>query len=87
MVPRSEAPSLEDDEWWAEDLVGCAVRDGRREVGVVRRLLGLPSVDALEVARLDGGEDLLVPLVGDAVRDVDVERKVIDVDLRFLGAE
>jgi ribosomal 30S subunit maturation factor RimM len=28
---------------------------------------------------------LLVPLVTDAVRSVDLERKEIDVDLRFLG--
>jgi len=28
-----------------------------------------------------------VPLVTDAVRSVDVERREIDVDLRFLGEE
>jgi ribosomal 30S subunit maturation factor RimM len=28
---------------------------------------------------------LLVPLVTDAVREVDLERRTIDVDLRFLG--
>lgn len=87
MVRRSEAPELEVDEWWEEDLVGCRVHDAGREVGTVRRLLGLPSVDVLEVARGDGGPDLLVPLVGDAVRTVDVNQGTIDVDLRFLGAE
>jgi 16S rRNA processing protein RimM len=87
MVPRTEAPELEEDEWWEEDLVGCRVRDGEREVGSVRRLLGLPSVEVLEVDRGEGEDDLLVPLVSDAVRSVDVEGKLIDVDLRFLGAE
>ena len=86
MVPRPEAPQLEEDEWWEEDLVGCVVRDGDREVGTVRRLLGLPSVDVLEVARSQGEQDLLVPLVRDAVRSVDVDQKLIDVDLGFLGA-
>lgn len=86
MVPRSEAPQLDDDEWWEEDLVGCAVRDGQRSVGVVQRLLGLPSVDVLEVTRHDGGPEMLVPLVSDAVRSVDVAARVIDVDLEFLGA-
>jgi 16S rRNA processing protein RimM len=38
----------------------------------------------LEVAR-DGAADLLVPLVRDAVRSVDVGAGVIDVDLAFLG--
>jgi 16S rRNA processing protein RimM len=60
------------------------VRDGDREVGVVARLLALPSCEVLEVSR-PAAPDLLVPLVTDAVRDVDVERGVIDVDLRFLG--
>lgn len=85
LVERSEAPELAADEWWAEDLEGCAVLDRDRPVGVVRRLLALPSVDVLEVERADGAADLLVPLVTDAVRDVDVERRKIDVDLRFLG--
>lgn len=87
MVLRDRAPELEEDEWWEEDLVGCAVQDGGRPVGTVRRLLGMPSVDVLEVARSDGGPDLLVPLVRDAVRSVDVVQKLIDVDLGFLGAE
>jgi 16S rRNA processing protein RimM len=84
MVPRDVAPELEKDEWWATDLEGCVVRDGDREVGVVARLLALPSCEVLEVSR-PAGPDLLVPLVTDAVRDVDLEHGVIDVDLRFLG--
>jgi len=85
LVPRSAAPPLEEDEYWAEELVGCAVRDGDVEVGVVARLLAYPSCDLLEVPRGDGV--LLVPLVRDAIRAVDVEARVIDVDLAFLGEE
>jgi 16S rRNA processing protein RimM len=87
MVKRSDAPELEVDEWWADDLVGCAVHDAERAVGRVVRLLAMPSCEVLEVARPDAARELLVPLVSDAVRSVDVERKRIDVDLRFLGAE
>jgi 16S rRNA processing protein RimM len=84
-VARTHAPPLDDEEWWATDLEGCAVRDGEREVGVVARLLALPSCEVLEVSRAGDAPDLLVPLVRDAVRDVDLERRVIDVDLEFLG--
>lgn len=84
-VGREYAPALEDDEWWAEDLEGCAVRDGDRVVGTVLRLLALPSCEVLEVERAQGGDVLLVPLVSDAVRLVDVERREIDIDLAFLG--
>ena len=87
LVPREAAPDLEDDEWWAEELVGCAVHDGVRTVGTVRRMLELPSCEVLEVAREGGGGDLLVPLVTDAVRAVDVHARTIDVDLAFLGEE
>ena len=48
-------------------------------------MLELPSCEVLEVERPDGAGDLLVPLVTDAVREVDIERRVIDIDLEFLG--
>jgi 16S rRNA processing protein RimM len=86
LVARTEAPELGPEEWWAEDLTGCQVRDGERQVGVVRQLLELPSCEVLEVERTGGGE-LLVPLVSDAVRAVDLDQREIDVDLRFLGEE
>jgi 16S rRNA processing protein RimM len=85
LVARAVAPALDEDEWWAAELEGCAVRDGEREVGVVSRLLALPSCEVLEVTRAGDAPDLLVPLVRDAVRDVDVGGRVIDVDLEFLG--
>jgi 16S rRNA processing protein RimM len=86
-VDRKYAPELENDEWWAEDLEGCAVRDGERAVGTVTRLLALPSCEVLEVERAGGGDALLVPLISDAVRLVDLKRKEIDIDLAFLGEE
>ncbi len=83
-VPRSAVPPLDDDEYWADDLVGCAVVDGDAQVGTVRRLLAYPSCELLEVERPERPL-LLVPLVRDAVRSVDIEAQTIDVDLVFLG--
>lgn len=79
-VARTAAPPLEPGEYWAEDLQGCRVvsLDGR-SLGEVRELRALPSCEVLEVG------ELLVPLVGDAVRDVDVEARRIVVDTDFLG--
>jgi 16S rRNA processing protein RimM len=82
-VPR-EASMLEEGEFWAEDLEGCAVVDGEVAVGYVRRMSALPSVEVLEVDRPDGAE-LLVPLVRDCIRSIDIEARRIDVDLGFLG--
>ncbi len=80
-VERAHAPALEAGEWWADDLVGLRVRDGAREVGRVERVVSLPSCEALVVG------ELLVPLVADAVRAVDVTAGTVDVDLAFLGAD
>ena len=81
-VPR---PPREEGEYWAEELEGCAVRDGDVEVGVVERLLAYPSCELLEVWRAGTPEPLLVPLVRDAIRSIDVEGRVIEIDLEFLG--
>lgn len=88
LLARDQAPELEPDEWWAEDLEGLTVRDGEREIGRVIALLALPSCEVLQVAREDGehdGEELLVPLVTDAVRSVDLAARTVDIDLAFLG--
>jgi 16S rRNA processing protein RimM len=89
-VRRADAPPLGEDEWYAEDLERCVVVDGEREVGVVKRMLPYPSCDLLEVERTGadrGGDDLLIPLISDAVRDVDIAARRIDVDLGFLGED
>jgi 16S rRNA processing protein RimM len=78
LVPVEEAPALEEGEFWAHDLVGCEVVDGTEPVGVVERMVALPSCEALEVG------ERLIPLVRDAVRSVDLESRRIDVDLGFV---
>ena len=87
LVAREDLPDLDAEEFWAHDIVGCAVVDGDVPVGEVARLVGLPSVDVLEVVRPGGGEPLLIPLVRDAVRSVDPAARRVDVDLGFLGAD
>jgi 16S rRNA processing protein RimM len=79
LVVEADAPPLEDGEFWAHELVGCRVVDGTVDVGVVVRMVSLPSCDALEVG------DRLIPLVRDAIRSIDREGCVIDVDLRFVN--
>jgi 16S rRNA processing protein RimM len=78
-IDEADAPGLEPDEFWAHELAGCRVVDGAREVGVVERMVALPSCEALEVG------DRLIPLVRDAIRSIDRDTRVIDVDLGFLG--
>jgi 16S rRNA processing protein RimM len=89
LVARDELPMLDDDEFWAHELEGCTVRahtggaGGGLALGVVRRVIELPSCEALEV-ELGGGGQLLVPMVKDAIRGVDVAHGLIEVDAAFL---
>jgi 16S rRNA processing protein RimM len=76
LVAASEAP-LEEGEWLSEDLIGCDVPG----MGTVKRVISGPSCDLLEV----GPDDALVPFVSDAVKRVDTEARLIEVDLEFLG--
>jgi 16S rRNA processing protein RimM len=85
-VALHDAPALEPGEWWAHELEGLAVTDGATVVGTVRRMVELPSVEVLEVERPDGSE-LLVPMVGDAIRTLDPGAGRVDVDLAFLDAD
>ena len=68
---------LEDGEYLVADLLGCEVVG----LGVVRRVVDAPSCALLEV----GEDGYLVPLIADAVKRVDLDGKIIEVDREFLG--
>ncbi len=69
--------SLGAGEWAVESLVGCTIEG----LGDVRRVVTGPSCDVLEV----GESGFLVPFVSDAIRRVDPEAGLIEVDRVFLG--
>lgn len=66
---REDLAPLPDDAFYVSDLIGLQVLDERGEVvGVVREVHPGPANDALE---LDTG--VLLPLVEDCIREVDVD--------------
>ena len=75
LAPR---PPLEEDEYWAEDLVGCEVAGH----GKVVRMLEYPSCEVLETE--DGS---MIPLVRDAIARVDVQGRRIELAEGFLDAD
>ena len=81
-VPRETLPPLEEDEYYAFQLVGLEVEEeGGRVLGRVRDVLDYPANDVLE---LDSG--LALPLVEACVRKVDVEGGRIVVAPGFAAA-
>ncbi|HEX6582318.1 MAG TPA: hypothetical protein VF056_01865 [Thermoleophilaceae bacterium] len=77
---RGEPLLVEDElvegEWLASDLVGLSVPG----MGTVARVVDSPSCSVLE---LDDGT--LIPLIADAVREVDLDAGEIHVKREFLG--
>jgi 16S rRNA processing protein RimM len=84
-VDRADMPTLEEpDTWWVDDLVGCEVfqvgEEGDVSLGVVTSVADGPAHDYL-VIETPGGRALNVPLVKAYLRETDIERKRIRVDL------
>jgi 16S rRNA processing protein RimM len=85
-VAAAQAPTLAEGEFWAHELEGCDVLASGRRVGRVSRLLELPSCEALEVELEAGAEPMLVPMVKDAILDIRVQEREIEIDIDFVGA-
>jgi ribosomal 30S subunit maturation factor RimM len=67
-VPRSSLPDPGPDTYYVFQLVGLAVEEDGRALGTVQDVLPGPANDNLE---LDTGS--LVPLIEDAIREIDLE--------------
>ena len=78
-VPRDDLSPLPGDSYYVADLIGLTVLDERGvRVGVVRDVLPGRANDALE---LDTG--LLLPLVEDCVREVDLAARRVHLNPGF----
>ena len=75
VLPREEI-ALADGEYFDDDLVGCALVQDDRRVGVVRAVLHYPAQDILQ---LENGA--LVPLVRAFIREIAPAKKIIRVEL------
>ncbi|MCC7261663.1 MAG: 16S rRNA processing protein RimM [Candidatus Latescibacteria bacterium] len=78
-VAPEEAAPLPPDTFYVADLVGCRVET---EAGVVlgqlTEVMSLPTTDAYVVRPEQGGEEFLIPAVGDFVVEVKpAERRVV----------
>jgi 16S rRNA processing protein RimM len=80
-VARDELPPPEEGSYYVSDLVGLeAVEEGGARLGVVAEVL--PGV-ANDVLELDSG--VLLPLVEDCVREVDLDARRVVVAPGFAG--
>ena len=82
-VPRSSLPPTAEDEYYVADLIGLeVVEEEGRSLGNVRDVSNYAANDVLE---LDSG--LLLPLVEDCVRQVDLDAGRIVVSRGFADGQ
>jgi 16S rRNA processing protein RimM len=68
-VAKADLPPTEDDDYYVFELIGLqVVEDGGRTLGRVQDVASYPANDVLEV---EGG--IALPLVGECVREIDLE--------------
>ena len=82
-VPESRLPALAADEFYWHQLIGLEVMsvDGRR-LGTIRQIIETGSNDVYVVQ--EGREEVLIPALADVIREVNLERRLMVVDLPAL---
>jgi 16S rRNA processing protein RimM len=81
LVEKSSLPELEPDTYYWADIVGMSVvsADGH-PVGTVVSLIETGSNDVYGVQTPDAGE-ILIPAIASVVLEIDLDRKIMRVDL------
>jgi 16S rRNA processing protein RimM len=82
-VAESRMPALAADEFYWHQLIGLEVMsvDGRR-LGTIRQIIETGSNDVYVVQ--EGREEVLIPALAEVVREVNLERRLMVVDLPAL---
>ena len=80
-IPREFAIKLPEGAYFICDLIGCSVYDKKRGlIGKVADVIQTGSNDVYVIKR-DGEKDVLVPVIKDVVKEVDIDNRVIKVEL------
>lgn len=80
-VQEEELADLEEDEYYYHEIIGCQVvtADGEA-LGEISEILA-PGANHVWVIKRPKGKDLLLPVIDEVVRNVDVEARRVTVEL------
>lgn len=78
-IPRSDAKSLEEGEYFIADLIGCEVYTTEL-IGVLDDIFTAGAGDVYVVKR-NGKKDLLLPALSSVIKKVDIASRRIDVEI------
>ncbi|MFP4973949.1 ribosome maturation factor RimM [Paenibacillus sp. CN-4] len=82
-VAGDDLVELPENEYYFHQIVGCEVysdEDEQNAIGVITEIL-TPGANDVWVVKRPQGADLLIPVIGDVVLDVNVEAKRVKVHL------
>jgi 16S rRNA processing protein RimM len=80
-VPANDRPTFDEGEYYISDIEGCVVRTvAGNELGTVAEVL-TPGANDVWVVRRAGRRDVLVPAIHDVVKEIDIDARVLIVDL------
>lgn len=81
MVSGKDQQPLEDGQYYYHQIIGLSVKtvDGE-ELGTIKEILS-PGANDVWVVQRDGKKDLLLPVIDDVVKDVDLDAGEVTVEL------
>ena len=79
-VEKNQLSELSEGEYYIADLVGCDVTDGEKVIGAVKDVYRAGAGEMMEVG-LPSGKTALIPFVEAFVKEVDLEKHTILVEL------
>lgn len=78
-IGRSMLPALSDMEYFHHDIIGCrAFDEDGNELGVIEKVIETGANDVWQLIRQGGGE-ILLPVIKDVVRSLDIKNKKVIV--------
>ncbi|MBM4763954.1 ribosome maturation factor RimM [Bacillus sp. B15-48] len=79
-VPESQRGTLEEGEYYFQDIIGCLVAtiDGE-EIGKIVEIL-TPGANDVWVVKAKKGKEILIPYIEDVVKKVDIKEKLILIE-------
>jgi 16S rRNA processing protein RimM len=82
LVPLAEAAldELDEDEYYFHQIIGCRVQTTEgRSVGEIKEILPLPANDVWVVKPDGGGKDILLPVVREFIKEIDLDERLITI--------
>ena len=78
-IPRSDAKSLDEGEYFIADLIGCEVYE-KELIGVLDDIFTAGGGDVYVIKR-KGKKDLLLPALSSVIKNIDIVERRIDVEI------